>query len=57
MITVEALLAAVDGHVVLRSSARDTDPVAAGRAAAAELMARGGQSLLEDSSLVEGGAA
>ena len=56
-ITVEALLAAVDGHVVLRASARDTDPVAAGRAAAAELMARGGRSLLEDSSLLQGGAA
>lgn len=53
VITVEALFAAVDGHVVLRVSARDTDPVAAGRAAAAELMEHGGRSLLEDSSLPE----
>jgi hydroxymethylbilane synthase len=48
-VTVEALLAAVDGHVVLRATARDTDPVVAGRAAAAELMDHGGRSLLEDS--------
>jgi hydroxymethylbilane synthase len=51
-IAVEALLASVDGHVVLRVDARAADPVAAGRAAATELMARGGASLLEDSSLL-----
>jgi hydroxymethylbilane synthase len=47
-VTVDALLAAIDGHVVLRATARDTDPVVAGRAAAAELMERGGRSLLEE---------
>ncbi len=55
-VSVEALLAAVDGHVVLRATARDRDPVVAGRAAAAELMAHGGRSLLEDS-LLSGGLA
>ncbi|HEY3669371.1 MAG TPA: hydroxymethylbilane synthase, partial [Acidimicrobiia bacterium] len=48
-VTIEALLAATDGHVVLRATARATDPVVAGRAVAAELMERGGRSLLEDS--------
>jgi hydroxymethylbilane synthase len=52
----EALLAATDGHVVLRATARDADPVVAGRAVAAELMERGGRSLLEDSSPPRGGA-
>jgi hydroxymethylbilane synthase len=47
-VEVEALLAATDGHVVLRATARDTDPVAAGRAVAAELMEHGGRFLLED---------
>jgi len=56
-IAVEALLAANDGHVVLRAHARDTDPVVAGRAVAAELMDHGGRWLLEDSSLLGGGAA
>jgi hydroxymethylbilane synthase len=55
-VAVEALLAATDGHVVLRATARDADPVVAGRAVAAELMERGGRSLLEDSSLPRGGA-
>jgi len=55
-VAVEALLAAPDGHVVLRATARDADPVAAGRAVAAELMDRGGRSLL-DRSLERGGAA
>ena len=50
-ITIEALLAATDGHVVLRATARDTDPVVAGRAVAAELMDRGGRSLVETGSL------
>jgi hydroxymethylbilane synthase len=50
-VTVEALLAATDGHVVLRATARDADPVVAGRAVAAELMEHGGRSLLDDSSL------
>ena len=53
-IAIEALLAAPDGHVVLRATARDTDPVVAGRAVAAELMDRGGRSLLEHSSLQDG---
>jgi hydroxymethylbilane synthase len=47
-VEVEALLAATDGHVVLRATARDTDPVVAGRAVAADLMAHGGRFLLED---------
>jgi hydroxymethylbilane synthase len=55
-VTVEALLAATDGHVVLRATARDVDPVVAGRAVAAELMEHGGRSLLEDSSSTRGGA-
>lgn len=50
-IAVEALLAATDGHVVLRATARATDPVVAGRAVAAELMDHGGRSLLEDSAV------
>jgi hydroxymethylbilane synthase len=48
-VVIEALLAATDGHVVLRATARDADPVVAGRAVAAELMDHGGRSLLEDS--------
>jgi|SRR5829696_3277389 len=48
-IAIEALLAATDGHVVLRATARAADPVVAGRAVAAELMDRGGRSLLENS--------
>jgi hydroxymethylbilane synthase len=55
-VEVEALLAATDGHVVLRATARDTDPVAAGRAVAAELMAHGGRSLLDDALLQDGAA-
>jgi hydroxymethylbilane synthase len=47
-VTVDALLAAADGHVVLRATACDGDPVVAGRAVAAELMEHGGRSLLED---------
>jgi hydroxymethylbilane synthase len=49
-VTVEALLASTSGHVVLRVHSTDSDPVAAGRAAAAEVMARGGRSLLEEDS-------
>jgi hydroxymethylbilane synthase len=56
-VAVEVLLAAPDGHVVLRAAARDTDPVVAGRAAARAIMDRGGRSLLEDRSLGGGGAA
>jgi hydroxymethylbilane synthase len=56
-VTIEALLAAVDGHVVLRATARDRDPVVAGRAVAAELMERGGRSLLDDDSVLTDGAA
>ena len=44
-------MAATDGHVVLRATARAADPGVAGRAVAAELMDRGGRSLLEDGSL------
>jgi hypothetical protein len=47
-IVVEALLAAADGHVVLRATARDASPVGAGMAVAAELLERGGRSLLDD---------
>ena len=46
-VVVDALLASGDGHVVLRTSARDRDPVRAGRAAAEELLTHGGQTLLE----------
>jgi hydroxymethylbilane synthase len=46
-VEVAALLAAPDGHVVLRASARGRDPGEAGRAAAAEIMDHGGRSLLE----------
>jgi hydroxymethylbilane synthase len=56
-VVVEALLASTDGHIVLRAVARDPDPGAAGRAVAAELMARGGRALLDDVSAVDGGAA
>ena len=56
-IVLEAVLAALDGHIVLRATVRDPDPVGAGHAAAAELMARGGRALLDDSSLLGGGAA
>jgi hydroxymethylbilane synthase len=55
-VVVEALLAALDGHVVLRATARDADPVVAGRAVAAELLDHGGRSLLEDGSLLGGAA-
>jgi hydroxymethylbilane synthase len=47
-IVVEALLAAADGHVVLRATARDASPMAAGMAVAADLMDRGGRSLLDE---------
>jgi hydroxymethylbilane synthase len=47
-IVIEALLAAADGHVVLRATARDASPVRAGVAVATELLERGGRSLLDD---------
>jgi hydroxymethylbilane synthase len=47
-IVVEALLAAADGHVVLRATARDVSPMAAGNRVATELLERGGRSLLDD---------
>jgi hydroxymethylbilane synthase len=56
-VVVEALLASTDGHIVLRAVARDPDPGAAGRAVAAELMARGGRALLDNVSAIDGGAA
>jgi len=49
-VVVEALLASLDGRIVLRHSVRGTDPQAAGRAVAAGLMDdRGGRVLLEES--------
>ncbi len=47
-VVIEALLAAPDGHVVLRASARDASPVTAGTRVATELLERGGRSLLDD---------
>jgi hydroxymethylbilane synthase len=47
-VVVDALLASPDGHVVLRTSARESDPRRAGRAAAEELLTHGGRALLED---------
>ncbi len=48
-VSVQGLLASLDGHVVLRSTSLDDDPVAGGRSAARELLdRRGGQRLLED---------
>jgi hydroxymethylbilane synthase len=47
-IVLEAMLAALDGHIVLRSTVRDSNALAAGRTAAADVMARGGRSLLEE---------
>jgi hypothetical protein len=46
-VVIEALLAAPDGHVVLRASARDASPVTAGTRVATELLERGGRSLLD----------
>ena len=46
-VIVEALLAAADGHVVIRATSRVVNPVDAGVQVAAELLARGGRSLLE----------
>jgi hydroxymethylbilane synthase len=48
VLEIEALLASPDGHVVLRATARASDPLEAGRAVAAALMERGGRSLLEE---------
>jgi hydroxymethylbilane synthase len=48
VVVIEALLAAPDGHVVLRANARDASPVTAGTRVATELLARGGRSLLDD---------
>jgi hydroxymethylbilane synthase len=56
-VIIEAVLASLDGHVVLRATARNRDPSAAGREVAAELMDHGGRSLLADSSLRQGGVA
>ncbi|HZJ27422.1 MAG TPA: hydroxymethylbilane synthase [Acidimicrobiia bacterium] len=51
-VTLHALLASVDGHIVLRATITDSDPVAAGRAAAEQLLHRdGGASLLADAGL------
>ncbi len=55
-VVVEAVLASLDGHVVLRASARHADPAVAGRAVAAELMERGGRSLPDDSSSLPDGS-
>jgi hydroxymethylbilane synthase len=48
VVAVEALLASADGRVVLRATARDSSPVTAGTAAAAELLEHGGRLLLDD---------
>lgn len=48
-VELEALLASSDGHVVLRTRVRGSDPGAVGRAAAADLLdAKGGRSVLDD---------
>jgi len=48
-VEVEVLLATTDGRVTLRATARERDPAAAGRAAAASLLdEHGGRALLED---------
>jgi hydroxymethylbilane synthase len=47
-VSIEALLAAADGHVVLRATARAASPVDAGVQVATDLLARGGRSLLDD---------
>jgi len=46
-VIVEALLAAADGHVVIRATSRAVNPVDAGIQVAAALLARGGRSLLD----------
>jgi hydroxymethylbilane synthase len=46
-VVIDALLASADGHIVLRASARDVSPVAAGTRVADELLERGGRSLLD----------
>jgi hydroxymethylbilane synthase len=46
-VVIDALLASADGHIVLRASARDVSPVAAGTRVAEELLERGGRSLLD----------
>ncbi len=52
-IVVEALLASPDGHVVLRATARNSSPMAAGNAVATDLLERGGRSLLDDDGNIE----
>jgi hydroxymethylbilane synthase len=47
-VVVEALLASLDGRVLLRATARDASPVEAGTRAAIDLLERGGRSLLDD---------
>jgi len=47
-ISIEALLASIDGHVVLRATARAAGPLEAGTQVAAALLARGGRSLLDE---------
>jgi len=47
-ITIDAVLASPDGRVVLRTTARDDDPVVAGTRAAIFLLDHGGRALLDD---------
>jgi hydroxymethylbilane synthase len=48
-LAIEALLATLDGRIVLRAHARGADPTAVGRDAAAQLLdEHGGRALLED---------
>jgi hypothetical protein len=47
-VSIDVLLASLDGHVLLRSTVLDDDPVAAGRRGALELLdEQGGRRLLE----------
>ena len=46
-ITMDALLASLDGHVILRTRVEGTDPVAVGVTAATDLLdGRGGRALM-----------
>ncbi|MFN8027066.1 MAG: hydroxymethylbilane synthase [Acidimicrobiia bacterium] len=46
-ITIDAVLASIDGTTVLRAGARGADPLTTGRAVADDLLGRGGRALLE----------
>jgi hydroxymethylbilane synthase len=55
-VAVEALLASLDGRIVLRATGTATNPVEAGIAAAADLFEHGGRMLLDGITGPEGGA-